>query len=616
MLSFSTFTLVVAISTVFCMHRPVDAQPANYQWQQSEMTNTGFNKLRGKYRNEQKIRSGLDGNPIIPTDCSDDNVCFDLYYFKGENFDSSNSARKNILYITGGPGRVPSSNELFFLEQNHNVLYFFLRGAGLSLVPSSNTFDQYLKADFVLGDIERLRTEVLKQPRWDAIYALSYGSIIAQKYAWRYPEKVERLILESPVSRQSDYRDAERSLVLKKLRNIYNWISSTDSVPCDCRDRSNSLKVSIQPTAKLLDPGDNFCFLRGASSAETENRIAAVTAQLDGIYKRLQQIYGALGFVTENFDDLRNDNAFSKSFPYPKEFFLALKDLQSRGAPEDENALLFGDIVRAQVDAAMVAGYYSSLSLVQAQEMQQNDFPRAEPTDPFINFAEHPRCVASQLYAKRLDEARSNLRGRDRDTESERALYVFGLHDGTQPGVVSIVNRVPVAGSVCVTSNQLNQFQSSTDDATRQLRKIISKIGMIPLEANQGCLWDPGAQSPHDIPTLVLKGGADGVTAGCQVEYFFNKGLAGTNRALFEFPGMGHILRSENIRMVPFGASGVTNEWGNSYQKLLESFLTIVDKSRPASGTLYRKNVEVIKARGQLTAQDKTPESGQAVPCQ
>ena len=339
------------------------------------------------------------------------------------------------------------------------------------MIPKSNMFDKYLKADFVVGDIERLRTEVLKKPSWDAIYALSYGTLVAQKYAWSRPNRVERLILESPVARQRDFRDAERTIVLAKLRNIYNLISSVDSAPCDCTNRRGQLKVEVN-FAGILDAGDNFCFLRGSSTPETDNRISTITKKLDDIYKRLEQEYAALGFVTENYDDLKNDAGFANSFPYPEEFFTALRQLQSRGAPQNKNSLLFGDLVRKQIDSAIVAGYYASLSDDEAKNMQARHFPKSQPTDPFLRFAMHRRCIENKIYSKRLDEARNNL-SRVPETESERALYVFGLHDGMQPGVFSIINGGMASDEKCITTDRLTQFQSSTSNQHIDRKSVV-----------------------------------------------------------------------------------------------------------------------------------------------
>ena len=128
--------------------------------------------------------------------------------------------RKNVLFIPGGPGQFGGGG-LKFLESNHNVVYFDLRGSGFSGIPPANVFDKYLRAEFVVEDIEQLRTTILgAEKTWDAIYAVSYGSVIAQQYAQRYPNKVKKLILVPPVPRHKDTEQATRNQALSNVRKV------------------------------------------------------------------------------------------------------------------------------------------------------------------------------------------------------------------------------------------------------------------------------------------------------------------------------------------------------------------------------------------------------------
>jgi pimeloyl-ACP methyl ester carboxylesterase len=95
--------------------------------------------------------------------CGETECTFDLYYFAGEGFDTRDSNRKNILYVPGGPGEIADRQrrELDFLEQKHNVIYFDVRGTGLSLIPEPNRYDRFLRARTITSDIEELRRKVL-----------------------------------------------------------------------------------------------------------------------------------------------------------------------------------------------------------------------------------------------------------------------------------------------------------------------------------------------------------------------------------------------------------------------------------------------------------------------
>src|SRR5215467_1079685 len=83
---------------------------------------------------------------------------FHLFY----SFPERNGRRKgmNILFIPGGPGTIPTldqsdpRNRLEILEGEHNVAYFHVRGSGLSRVDPSNRYDRFLRADYVVEDIE------------------------------------------------------------------------------------------------------------------------------------------------------------------------------------------------------------------------------------------------------------------------------------------------------------------------------------------------------------------------------------------------------------------------------------------------------------------------------
>ena len=110
-----------------------------------------------------------------------------------------------------------------------NVVYFDVRGTGFSVIPESNDYDQFLRADYVVEDIETLRKRLTgecatwdvpdwKLQRrellpWDAIYAHSWGTIVAQKYAAKYPNMVRKLILVGASvarSSQTPNKPAER----------------------------------------------------------------------------------------------------------------------------------------------------------------------------------------------------------------------------------------------------------------------------------------------------------------------------------------------------------------------------------------------------------------------
>jgi pimeloyl-ACP methyl ester carboxylesterase len=130
---------------------------------------------------------------------------FDLYYVVQR---PGVATRKTVLFCAGGPGEIvrnPIDEDTFasFLINNqYNVAFFHIRGAGFSQVPPSNRYDKFLRTRYAAEDIETIRTDFLgKNGKWDAIIAWSYGTVLAQQYAHYYSSKVEKLILLAPLSR-------------------------------------------------------------------------------------------------------------------------------------------------------------------------------------------------------------------------------------------------------------------------------------------------------------------------------------------------------------------------------------------------------------------------------
>src|SRR5262245_8570349 len=62
---------------------------------------------------------------------------FDLHYFFGRDYDNSNPNRKNVLYISGGPGDIVdrANARLDFMHIGANFIYFDVRGTGFSVIP-------------------------------------------------------------------------------------------------------------------------------------------------------------------------------------------------------------------------------------------------------------------------------------------------------------------------------------------------------------------------------------------------------------------------------------------------------------------------------------------------
>jgi hypothetical protein len=149
--------------------------------------------------------------------------------------------------------------------------------------------------------------------------------------------------------------------------------------------------------------------------------------------------------------------------------------------------------------------------------------------------------------------------------QSDRANLVYGLNDGINHFIFSLLNANSTP-SACIESKHVKDFASDTGAGTlRDMRALVRQVGF-DLE-KQICLWNPDAH-PHGIPTLLLKGRADPMISGCQAEKVFTNALTG-ERALFDFPGVGHAMRLPNF--VP--ASGSEIDGNAALLGLVRAFL-------------------------------------------
>ena len=148
----------------------------------------------------------------------------------------------------------------------------------------------------------------------------------------------------------------------------------------------------------------------------------------------------------------------------------------------------------------------------------------------------------------------------------------------------------------------MEDFAEGGEDEYGTLRKLARKIGNVPDE--EVCPWNPGKFS-HAVQTLILKGGADPVIAGCQAEDFFNNGLTDGNRVFIEFPAMGHVpvIRFKTNFLNP--GAGETNE-GKAYTGMVDKFLKL-------SAEEFRQ--EITSELAILKAKDRTPQQGMRVRC-
>jgi pimeloyl-ACP methyl ester carboxylesterase len=509
---------------------------------------------------------------------------FHLAYFLGNGFDLEKKQRRNILYIPGGPGALVDSESrsaaLRLLEKKHNVVYFHPRGMGRSAIDGRKEYDQFLRADNVVEDIEKLRQAVLKTKPWDAIYAHSWGTVIAQQYAAKYGRpkdpvpKVMSLILSAPVDRhRSGTHDARTRMSVENLRAIFSYYRSQGSAHCQCASPS-FLKPIVtdysNPQITILDtrlgPSDNFCFL-------TSDVVDKIVMQLEKIIPEIEGNYGSLDFVVDHFNDLKKDPSFQERFGrFPIEFFAALRYLQMSGAPE-KSALVFVADSRHRINAALLIAHY----------LTAENPSRCRSKDPLAIAA-----AADCEYCERFRAARDELRMRMSSRESQRGNYVYGVYDGVARWISTVTGE-----KGCFSGKDMERFAAQRGEDKRFARDQVRKIGIVADE--KICPWNP-ADYPHEVATLLLKGSRDTVVAGCQAEDFYKNGIRAGRGTLLEFRGLGHDLSVGNLY---FGAD--PSIWSKRFAGVLEDFMRL-----SSSPSQFRSDAQVVAKLRSLKATDRS----------
>lgn len=112
------------------------------------------------------------------------------------------AAKPTLLIIPGGPGADHSLLFSFaFLADRYNLVSFDHRGVGCTKVLSSWNATRYEPGIFSMArasdDLEAIRQDLLGTNGSWSVYGVSYGGMLAQKYAIQHPTHVSGLILDS-----------------------------------------------------------------------------------------------------------------------------------------------------------------------------------------------------------------------------------------------------------------------------------------------------------------------------------------------------------------------------------------------------------------------------------
>ena len=533
---------------------------------------------------------------------------FELNYFYGrdEAVRGVSERPRYILYIPGGPGDIVDRNypPLDYWREGKKI-YFDVRGSGLSTIPESNAYDKFLRAEYVADDIEALRREIFKRVQnectheyaksrhdgfslendcvlgstaWDAIYAHSWGTVVAQIYAWKYGQSVKKLILSSPVSRSvADPGAARRTMIVNNLMSIYETYKE-DS--CLWPSEGELAKKMSGKGTSRHPVTDNFCFLQPQQKDLIEKR-------LTWLLYHIEREYGSSAFVARAYQVLRSeDSNFRQRYRYPVEFFKALRHLEWFGSAQDKGFRFESFVKQSQIDAAFFVGYYLLLKDKPPLSPKVNDQPRFEcdMNSPFLETI--PRRDDSDLlrriFCHRIGGVESGLWSESVDS-SFRAWAVFGVYDGIARWISQLLEPegyIDVDG--CFREGVIQDIANGSSLSDRAVfRGIAQKIGR-GIE-DKICPWNP-ARYRHEVETLILTGNADPVTAGGQAMDFYLNGLTPGKRAIIVFPKAGHEMKPQiSVEYVinEFAINNDTDRQPSDEQvaeKIEDNFLSFLDR--------------------------------------
>jgi pimeloyl-ACP methyl ester carboxylesterase len=486
---------------------------------------------------------------------------FYLYYFTKGPYKKSAEPVKTILFCAGGPGAVfwPTGENLFLyeLERDYRVVYFHLRGAGFSQFPQSNKYDRYLRTSYAIGDIDKIFQDLAKEDsnfkHWDAVVGFSYGTVLAQQYTALNPTHVAKLVLASPISRhpfKKPIADPERQHFLADiasapallLKNIFT--ANTSRVSKD--------GTQIETNAFKQQFPNFFDLIKLQRQDYTDDKIITeITDEVTDIFNAQDAALLSASPLIDFYEELKTHvhsalqanavhlPALQKVVRYDRQFFVDLRNLRDEGWAETLQSDKRQEIVaRALRIAAQIFLVKTAIDVKHGFKTKFNidtdDLCKSMGDDSWRRnnrtFVAEAKthgiwCEEVHCICNHNDSRQNRLVG-----SSRRVFYNMAVYDGLDPGFLD---------------NWSQQSRLEVIDILKARKgwwfdPFIRTIGFVEDEVPD--TWDPSEpRHRHSVPTLILRGKADPVTAGKQANHIFEKALLGP-RYLIEFDGVGHRL--------------------------------------------------------------------------
>jgi pimeloyl-ACP methyl ester carboxylesterase len=404
---------------------------------------------------------------------------FSLYYFVKDLTFNFPKEERTILFASGGPGQIIRATGRNFVDlETYRVVYFHLRGSGFSQIPDSNDYDAYLRTPFAVEDIEAIRRD-LGIDQWCAIIGHSYGTVLAQQYSRRYPDRVRKLILSAPLS----------------CHKVVEETKQFESLEMICRSKTFSFFDTL-PTPDSKYPNVREHIVKKAKD----------------VSKELEAEYGSVQAYIDAHEEKRRNK-------YSIPFLRALRRLRHTGwLPFDED-------ISAGVDSNVSTQQLGSAWVISKEVLAMNKINLAREFERFLQKESNPeQKVRLENMAVVIPWAEDHYR-KPQTLTSARTFYVMTFYDGLD---VRWRGNSPI----------VDLKRAMAERGGRQPNESIKRVGILDREMPRA--WDP-AEYKHTVDTLVVIGGADPVTEGGLAHYFFDRGLYG-NRVLMEFPGIGHAM--------------------------------------------------------------------------
>jgi pimeloyl-ACP methyl ester carboxylesterase len=337
-------------------------------------------------------------------------------------------------------------------------------------------------------DIDAIRRDFLgKNGTWDAIIGRSYGSILAQQYARFHTKRVRKLVLIAPLSRH----------MFKASASVSDTEAAFASFSSNVREiqRETLKRIFDSPEQGLRDEFGDL------KKAEQRRILKAVfgdpTDHTDeGVFGKAEDAFGNVQFLVDAYSDLRRKGLLKKYKldNFSRNFFRQLRDLRLVGSMRSRR-----EFVARQIEIGRAIREEAG---TEKQEIVKDDRPGKE-----------------------------TINQRERHMQdSHRVFYAMGVFDGITPRFLRARVRSGNKKALKEIGGNAHFREKKAINIWLNKVSIDKKTKIVP--------WDP-ARFSHGVPTLILKGGDDPVTAGEQAEYIFSNALTGP-RTLISFPGVGH----------------------------------------------------------------------------